>query len=45
MDIVIISGFLGGGKTTTLNQFIENARSQNQTPAVIMNEFGNSKCR
>lgn len=40
MDIVIISGFLGGGKTTTLNQFIESARSQNQTPAVIMNEFG-----
>ncbi|MCG7338914.1 GTP-binding protein [Staphylococcus sp. ACRSN] len=40
MDIVIISGFLGGGKTTTLNHFINSAKSQGQTPAVIMNEFG-----
>ncbi|RIP35017.1 GTP-binding protein [Staphylococcus gallinarum] len=40
MEIVIISGFLGGGKTTALNHLIENAKSQGQIPAVIMNEFG-----
>ncbi|RIN79542.1 CobW family GTP-binding protein [Staphylococcus simulans] len=40
MDIIIIGGFLGGGKTTTLNHLIKDAFQQGLQPAVIMNDFG-----
>ncbi|MGN5882867.1 MULTISPECIES: CobW family GTP-binding protein [Staphylococcus] len=40
MDIIIIGGFLGGGKTTTLNHLIQKALNQSMQPAVIMNDFG-----
>ncbi|WP_267894598.1 GTP-binding protein [Staphylococcus simulans] len=40
MDIIIIGGFLGGGKTTTLNHLIKAALQQELQPAVIMNDFG-----
>ncbi|MEB7397868.1 CobW family GTP-binding protein [Staphylococcus epidermidis] len=40
MQIVIIGGFLGGGKTTTLNHLITDALDNNLKPAVLMNEFG-----
>lgn len=40
MDIVIISGFLGGGKTTVLNNLIEDVKLKGKTAAVLMNEFG-----
>lgn len=40
MQIIIIGGFLGGGKTTTLNHLITDALDNNLKPAVLMNEFG-----
>lgn len=40
MDIVIIGGFLGGGKTTVLNNLIEDVILKGKTTAVLMNEFG-----
>ncbi|ARJ50627.1 CobW family GTP-binding protein [Staphylococcus lutrae] len=40
MDIVILSGFLGGGKTSTLNFLIQDAMDQQLKPAVVMNDFG-----
>ncbi|MDC6327079.1 CobW family GTP-binding protein [Staphylococcus auricularis] len=40
MQIIIIGGFLGGGKTTTLNYLVQDALDNNLKPAVIMNEFG-----
>lgn len=40
MEIVIIGGFLGSGKTTTLNHLIKEALAHDLKPAVLMNEFG-----
>lgn len=40
MEIVIIGGFLGGGKTTVLNHLIQEALNNGKKPAVLMNEFG-----
>lgn len=40
MDIVILGGFLGGGKTTTLNNLIKQAIKHELKPAIIMNDFG-----
>ncbi|UEX90376.1 CobW family GTP-binding protein [Staphylococcus ratti] len=40
MEIVVMTGFLGGGKTSTLNFLIQDAIDQGQQPAVIMNDFG-----
>ena len=40
MEIIIIGGFLGGGKTTLLNHLVSEAMTQGLQPAVIMNEFG-----
>ncbi|MBA8779718.1 GTP-binding protein [Staphylococcus schleiferi subsp. coagulans] len=40
MDIVILSGFLGGGKTSTLNYLVQDALDNHLKPAVIMNDFG-----
>lgn len=40
MKIVIIGGFLGGGKTTVLNHLLAESLKESLKPAVIMNEFG-----
>ncbi|WP_147641209.1 CobW family GTP-binding protein [Mammaliicoccus lentus] len=40
MEIVIITGFLGSGKTTMLNSLINDVQQENKKSAVIMNEFG-----
>ncbi|MDU1548989.1 MAG: CobW-like GTP-binding protein, partial [Staphylococcus epidermidis] len=40
MEIIIIGGFLGSGKTSTLNHLIADALENNLNTAVIMNEFG-----
>lgn len=40
MRIIIIGGFLGGGKTTLLNHLVKDAIDNHLHPAVIMNEFG-----
>jgi Putative GTPases (G3E family) len=40
MEIIIIGGFLGSGKTSAINHLIADALEKNLNPAVIMNEFG-----
>lgn len=40
MEIVIMTGFLGDGKTSTLNFLIQDAIDHHLKPAVIMNDFG-----
>lgn len=40
MKLVIIGGFLGGGKTTVLNHLLAESLKESLKPAVIMNEFG-----
>ncbi|PCW16897.1 GTPase, partial [Listeria monocytogenes] len=40
MEIIIIGGFLGSGKTSAINHLIADALENNLNPAVIMNEFG-----
>lgn len=37
MEIVIITGFLGSGKTTMLNSLINDVQQENKKSAVIMN--------
>ena len=38
MKIVIIGGFLGGGKTTVLNHLLAESLKESLKPAVIMNQ-------
>ncbi|TJX29939.1 CobW-like GTP-binding protein, partial [Staphylococcus haemolyticus] len=40
MEIIIVGGFLGSGKTTTLNHLITDALDHNLKTALIINEFG-----
>lgn len=40
IPVYILSGFLGSGKTTLLVKLLEYWKSQNLTPAVVMNELG-----
>lgn len=40
MEIVIIGGFLGSGKSAVLKNLIEEAKDNEKTVAVIMNELG-----
>ena len=40
MEIIIIGGFLGSGKTSAINHLIADALENNLNPAVIINEFG-----
>lgn len=40
IDVVLITGFLGSGKTTFLNQLLPRLRDRYQRLAVVMNEFG-----
>lgn len=39
IDVYLLSGFLGSGKTSLLLHLIEQVKG-NRTPAVLMNEFG-----
>lgn len=40
MEIIIVGGFLGSGKTTTLNHLIKDALNHDLKTALIINEFG-----
>ncbi|NLK40906.1 MAG: hypothetical protein GX298_02480 [Planctomycetes bacterium] len=40
IDVWILGGYLGAGKTTTLNMLLFEPRSVGQNPALIINEFG-----
>lgn len=40
-NIKIVSGFLGSGKTTFLNQYMNKILEENNRVALIVNEFGN----
>ncbi|WP_314348198.1 GTP-binding protein [Mammaliicoccus vitulinus] len=40
MEIMIITGFLGTGKTTLMNHLIKDIRLQHKKVAIIINEFG-----
>ena len=40
IPVIILSGFLGTGKTTLLKQWLQWSTEENLTPAVIMNEVG-----
>lgn len=40
MEIIIVGGFLGSGKTTTLNHLIKDALNHDIKTALIINEFG-----
>lgn len=40
IDVYLLSGFLGSGKTSLLVQLIEQVKKQGKQPAVLMNEFG-----
>jgi len=40
MEIFIITGFLGSGKTSLLNHLIKDVNEEGKRIAVIMNEFG-----
>jgi G3E family GTPase len=40
IDVILLTGFLGSGKTTCLNQLLSRSALHNQRIAVVMNEFG-----
>jgi len=40
LPIILITGFLGAGKTTFLNELLTYLKSQNQSVALLINEFG-----
>ncbi|AXH99202.1 GTP-binding protein [Sporosarcina sp. PTS2304] len=40
IDVYLLSGFLGSGKTSGLVQLIEQVKQSGRLPAVLMNEFG-----
>lgn len=40
IDVYLLSGFLGSGKTSLLVQLIEQVKKSGKQPAVLMNEFG-----
>ncbi|MBI5974472.1 CobW family GTP-binding protein [Staphylococcus canis] len=40
MDIIILTGFLGSGKTSLLNALIRDAKNKSLQMAVVMNDFG-----
>jgi G3E family GTPase len=41
IDVYLLSGFLGSGKTSLLLNVIEQLKKAGKKPAVFMNEFGN----
>lgn len=40
IDVYLLSGFLGSGKTSLLLHLLNDVRQQGKKPAVFMNEFG-----
>jgi G3E family GTPase len=40
--VYVLTGFLGSGKTTLLNRILEDAKSKNRLPAILMNEVGDA---
>ncbi|RRN67709.1 GTP-binding protein [Peribacillus simplex] len=40
IPVYIISGFLGSGKTTLLTHILENYKTKNMKPAIVLNELG-----
>jgi len=40
IDVYLLSGFLGSGKTSLLQHLIKQWKEEGKLPAVIMNEFG-----
>ncbi|KFZ43495.1 GTP-binding protein [Anoxybacillus flavithermus] len=40
MDVYILSGFLGSGKTTVLQRLLQNDKHSGRRASVLMNEFG-----
>lgn len=40
VDVYLLSGFLGSGKTTALLNFIQQLKAEYKKPAVFMNELG-----
>lgn len=40
MEVYLLSGFLGSGKTSLLVQLIDQVKQSGRQPAVLMNEFG-----
>ncbi|MGO4889974.1 CobW family GTP-binding protein [Anaerobacillus sp. MEB173] len=40
IPVIILSGFLGSGKTTLLQRFLNECSHKKLTPAVLMNEIG-----
>ncbi|MDQ0232143.1 CobW family GTP-binding protein [Metabacillus malikii] len=42
IDVYIISGFLGSGKTTVLKKLVEASRQQGKQVGVILNELGDT---
>lgn len=39
--VTIITGFLGSGKTTFLNEYIKQLLNNDEKLAIILNEYGN----
>ena len=42
VPVTILAGYLGAGKTTTLNAVLRRASAQNTRVAVVINEFGDA---
>ncbi|UUZ95497.1 hypothetical protein LJK87_14210 [Paenibacillus sp. P25] len=40
VPVVVLSGFLGGGKTTLLLRMVDEARARGLRPGILMNELG-----
>lgn len=40
INVTIVTGFLGSGKTTFLKNYVTTLMSKGETPAIIVNEFG-----
>ncbi len=42
MEVIIVGGFLGAGKTTVITQWIQRKVAQGKTPGVIVNDLSNN---
>ena len=40
IDVYLLSGFLGSGKTSLLVKLISQLKEHGKKPAILMNEFG-----
>lgn len=41
LAVTIVTGFLGSGKTTFLNNYIQNLLKREENPQIVVNEVGN----